>query len=174
MNPTQKPVSSTDEHLPSMADTLRHAALYLLRNGWTQDQFFADSGLHPVHRMVAFPAADVLGAIAVAITGRRFDYPEDIRTECGDYVFAEYRQTVTLLATWLDRDDPDLWNGQLPIDEAPHLVWTWNDHPDQEPGVVIDTLHRVAAELDNTNYQPDPARWAVEYAMRHPAGGETR
>ena len=136
MHPTHTPASDTAPMRHTVADTLRRAADYLTRHGWTQDQYYAHTDL----RSLDFPAADVIGAITLAVTGQRFDYPADIATTCGPDAFQEHRRAVACLANWLDADQSDLWPGHLNANDYPHLVAAWNDAPEQDAPGIIDTL----------------------------------
>jgi len=70
MHPTQHPVSAAPTQ-PRVADTLRRAALYLIRHGWTQDKHYNTTTDPTAERFtLLFPAADVLGALVLATTGR--------------------------------------------------------------------------------------------------------
>src|ERR1700730_10385627 len=53
---------------------LRAAALYLVRHGWTQREFYAPSD-------ALYPPADPYGAISLAATGQRIESIEDTVNE---------------------------------------------------------------------------------------------
>src|SRR5205085_352791 len=79
MHPTQDSVSVAPTR-PTIADTLRRAALYLIRHGWTQDNHYSNAMTPLILRTTTiFPAADVLGALVLAATGRTL-LPAEVAT----------------------------------------------------------------------------------------------
>ncbi len=170
MQSTQNPLSTADE--PSVADTLRHAALYLQRHGWTEDQFYADSGI-PAHlRQPGYPPADILGALLIAITGHRVDHPTDLRGE-NPSAWNLYQRCINALADWIDHN-ADLWHDHTPAHDATHRVCCFNDQPGQEPAEIVEALHHTAADLDGTNYQVNIFRYLAVHLATLPGPGGTR
>ena len=165
MHPTQNHARTA--LAPSSSDTLRGAACYLMNYGWTQDEFYADAALTPQQRLTGCPPADVLGAIMIAVSGHRYDSPQILLADRGEHAYTDYTRAVADLARWLHFEMPELWPGTLSDDDLPHLVWSWNDDPEQTAPAVIDTLARCAANL---NHEPAPsnlAELALSYAILH-------
>lgn len=140
MHSTHLPVSAARDE-STIADTLRLAALYLMRHGWVQDDFFAR---HPQHN--PFPAADLVGALVMVITGRRM-LPCEIAEVCGHDTSRRLRDILAYLAWWLGLRGAG--NGDyLPV------VQDWNDRPGRVPEEVIDELMAAAAHLRGETYRP--------------------
>jgi hypothetical protein len=140
MNPTQKP--ATEDWTP--ADTLRGAALYLERHGWTQGSYY--------HRIpgetVAMPPACALGAIGMALYGEPVSDPKSAAHALVRYfVLAEYALLDYLnLPPYVDPDDED-------GEPEPPGVYSWNDDPNQTATDVI-TAMRQAADAWDTHHTP--------------------
>ncbi len=162
MHPTQKSVSAA-VYQPAIADTLRRAALYLIRHGWIQDNHYANEMTPVILRTPTFPAADVLGALVLAVTGRTLT-PAEIARECGPDAAREYGNAVDYLADWLGlpRRAHDASRTR------PALVarcGQWNDSPWQDKAHVIDGLLSAAADADGTIYKPGTHRpYAADFA----------
>src|SRR5438067_801619 len=99
MHPTQNPVSVAPTR-PTIADTLRRAALYLIRYGWFQDNHYSTTKTPAAAPAAPFPAADVLGALVLATTGRTL-IPAEVAAECGDTAHRELHTAADYLADWL-------------------------------------------------------------------------
>lgn len=133
MNPTQ---NSTEVTEVTPAITLRHAALYLQRYGWTQGDYYRDHwDEHGTPGL--FPAACALGAIAAAVYGEaiaspedemlpEFDYVDDARHALGQYIC------------------PDVYD----YDPSIESVGDWNDDPSRTADEVISTLNDAADYWD--------------------------
>ncbi len=163
MHATQDPVSPATT--PTVADTLRRAALYLIRHGWTQDHTYDTPAIPPASD--TFPATDVLGALVLAVTGRTL-IPAELVRECDTATVREFNDAAVYLARWLgllaDTDpafDTDYW----PTLAAQNLLWKWNDSPWQDQAHVVDGLLCAAADADGTVYLPDSHRpYAADFA----------
>jgi hypothetical protein len=170
MHPTQNPVSAAP-YRPSVADTLRRAALNLIRHGWTQDNTYANEMTPAILRDHTFPAADVLGALVLAATGRTL-IPGEVAHECPQEEAREFDNAVVYLADWLGlADDPDytpdfgLSLDRHPAAAALTMLWRWNDAPWQDKSHVIDGLLAAAADYDHTIYKPGTHRpYAADFA----------
>ena len=166
MHPTQNPVSTAVT--PTVADTLRRAALYLIRHGWTQDNTYTDEMTPVILRTTAtFPAADVLGALVLAVTGQTL-IPAEIASEFGHSAAREFDTTANYLSDWLglSADYGDLYAaGFGPGIDIRDLLCRWNDAPWQDSAHVIDGLLSAAADCDGTVYKPGTHRpYAVDFA----------
>jgi hypothetical protein len=156
MHPTQNPVSAT-VYQPAIADTLRRAALYLIRHGWIQDNHYANEMTPVILRTPTLPAADVLGALVLAVTGRTLT-PAQIAVECGHNAAHELRDAVAYLVDWLGLEDRPGLDDQ-------RALWDWNDAPWQDKAHVIDGLLSAAADADGTIYKPGTHRpYAADFA----------
>lgn len=156
MQPTQNPVSPADQ--PQIAGTLRRAALYLIRYGWTQDNHYDNAS-------GTFPAADILGALTMAVTGHAV-LPSEIRTEAGANAHREYAAAMTYLVDWLALPD------QPGLDDEKALR-DWNDLPWLSKSDIINGLLGAAADIDGIIYRPGiHTPYAVDFAAMNvkPAG----
>jgi hypothetical protein len=136
--------------------TLRNAALYLTRHGWVTGRWFADTDGW-------LPAANVLGAIAMAAIGRPVREP--YRHESADIYYrvhgslsivecgCDFCTARTVLELFLT----DYFRGpavDLSLYELTDAA-CWNDEPDQ-------TCHGVVAMLEAAAYRweadPSPDR----------------
>jgi len=129
MHPTQQqapPVEVTP------ADTLRAAAVYLNRHGWTQRDYY----FNPEPGEDLLPAACALGAIGMAAHGRETDWPDDQRNPGA----AEFLSARRLLLDYLRR------TGQA--SRQAHAIGDWNDDPNQTHEAVVETLTAAADEWD--------------------------
>ncbi len=143
MHPTHHqpsdPTTGNVEATPGQ--TLRDAALYLQRHGWTQGahyDFTADT-FGPT------PPACVRGAIAIACYGEAVDNPwttdrpeqpqfTTVAAFFDDYLYLHHIHTLTDVD-----DDTDLC-----------AVW-WNDQPERTARQVIDVLRAAADDWDHTH-----------------------
>lgn len=141
MHSTHHPLSAARDESP-IADTLRLAALYLMRHGWVQHDYFAR---HPEPND-PFPPADLLGALVMVITGQKM-LPCEITEACGGDTYRQFTDTLTYLAWWLGLRDTG--NG-----EHLHVLQDWNDRPGRLPGDVIDELMAAAAHTRGQTYRP--------------------
>src|SRR2546423_2084123 len=125
MHPTQTPVSVAATR-PSIADPLRRAALFLIRHGWTQDNHYSNQMTPVILRTTTIlPAADVLGALVLAATGRTL-LPGEVATECGESAHRELHTAAGYLADWLGLTrQPDQPHAH---DPDPALM-VWDDAP---------------------------------------------
>jgi hypothetical protein len=168
MHATQNPVSPATH--PGIADTLRRAALYLIRHGWTQDTNYAKRTT-PVIPGNPMPAADVIGALVLATTGRTL-IPGEILRECGLDATCEFYNAVDYLTDWLGlSDEIDYASDKTPQ----RLLWDWNDAPWQDQAHVVDGLLCAAADADGTVYLPDSHRpYAADFAALGLTSGGAR
>lgn len=127
MKATHTPPTATASQ-PTPADLLRMAALYLVRHGWTQEDYYT------VVFDALTPRACVTGALAMATYGTPVDLP---------YVAdrpeqADYRAALTALVEYLDLAG---------VGE----VFLWNDAPIRTADEVIDTLNAAADQWDTAH-----------------------
>ena len=159
MQPTHRTASTAVA--PSIAGTLRRTALYLTRNGWIQDTTYAKPALSQAAHV--FPAADLLGALTVTITGRTI-LPAEVGTEAGTDAATEFASAVTYLAGWLClTDDVETTNDPY------RALWHWNDAPWQDLVHVVDGLLRAAADIDGLTY--NAAAFLVVHTNTDSIGG---
>jgi hypothetical protein len=142
MHPTHNPPTGVSAE-PSPADVLRAAALYLDRYGWHQGHFYADETLPPSQRSNPFPPACAIGAIRVAVTGRRTE-PAEVHHDPDQLVVIN--RAVCVLADHLGID-PDRYD---PVYE----VGCWNDVPMRTISEVTTVLHAAATEWDQRHGIP--------------------
>jgi len=156
MHPTQNPVSPATP--PIVADTLRRAALYLIRHGWTRDNHYANPAAPVILRTTdTFPAADVVGALVLAVTGRTL-IPAEVHAEAGPDAHQELAAAMAYLVDWLGLED------RPGLDDRRALA-DWNDSPWQDQAHVVDGLLCAAADADGTLYRPDLHRpYAADFA----------
>ncbi|MEV0810419.1 hypothetical protein [Micromonospora sp. NPDC050200] len=116
--------------LVTPADLLRFAALYLLRHGWTQGDYYT------VVFDALTPRACVSGAIGMAAYGTATELPFFTdRPECSDY-----RAAVWALIDFLDlNSSTDLFG--------------WNDDPRRTLTGVINALNFAADRWDRLHHQ---------------------
>jgi hypothetical protein len=148
MNPTHnQPTGAPTE--PSPAEVLRAAALYLERHGWHQGHFYADEVLPLSRRTSPFPPACAIGAIRIAVAGRRIDnWRLDRETDLA------INRAVCVLADHLDIA-PDQY-------DVIYEVGCWNDHATTISEVTT-ALHAAAQEWDVRHGIPvDHARYPHE------------
>jgi hypothetical protein len=129
MHPTQKQAPPV-EVTPSF--TLRAAAIYLERHGWTQRDYY----FNPAPDQDLLPAACVLGAIGMAAHGHEIDWPEN-RCYPGSEEFLHARR---LLLDYLRR------TGQA--SRRDNAISDWNDDPNQTAEAVITALQAAADDWD--------------------------
>jgi hypothetical protein len=150
---------------------LRAAALYLVRHGWTQRDFYAPSD-------ALYPAADPYGAISLAATGRRIESLEDTLDEQSPVFNA-----IAALEEYLTCAAPNAgglrsyggYIGGLRSYGGYVDVQEWNDHPNREAGEVVAAL-RAAADYWDLNeatrsWLSSPAGILREAAMYVRANG---
>jgi hypothetical protein len=155
MHATQNPAGPARQ--PEIAVTLRGAALYLIRHGWIQDNNYANQTTPAAFRQ-PMPAADVIGALVLACTGRTL-IPAEITRECGPDADRAYRNAARYLADWLGLPE------DAPGKTAERLLWEWNDSPWQDQAHIIDGLLCAAADADGTIYRPGTHRpYAADFA----------
>lgn len=130
MHSTHRP-RSADIHTMTPARVLRDAAAYLDQCGWTQFVLYILPDAHTV-----LPAADVRGAIHIAVAGIPVQ-PGDPRLTPTQR--ALIRETEALLADWL-RMDTTYPPGARPAD----VIGAWNDHPHRTTYDVLDALRDLA------------------------------
>jgi hypothetical protein len=137
MHPTQNPVSPAYDG-PTPADTLRGAALYLERHGWTQGDYYDYSDTDGTGSGLT-PKACAHGAIAIAAYGSPVEIPSHAnRAERPDFavaaaIFDDYIRVVVAPTT----DDPDDLAG----------IW-WNDADGRTATEVIAALRAAADDYD--------------------------
>ncbi|MBX7264787.1 hypothetical protein KIF24_01090 [Micromonospora sp. Llam7] len=134
MHATQNEVA---EQVTTPARTLRDAALYLSRHGWTQGAYYdATSGSFT-------PPACLVGAVGMVCYGgpvdapaQMFDAPE----------FADFESALVHLDRHLDAvvSDDEYKSGF-------DTVYDFNDAKDRTSGEVIAVLRAAANEWDRTN-----------------------
>lgn len=127
MHPTQNQ-SAEVEVTP--ADTLRGAALYLKRHGWTQVDYY---------RLIpgaSLPAACMLGGIGMAVHGQPIDDPMDPDLPA----WHQFQAAYDALCDYLTLNDP-AW-----ADSGHDTVGDWNDAPGRTVEQVITTLNNAADE----------------------------
>lgn len=119
---------------PTPADTLRRAAYYLQRHGWTRGAYYATTNTDT-------PPACVTGALAVAAYGYPHPdpYTDTFHPDSPDadrwhaFVTAEYQLSHHLGLKPADRDSLE-----------PETLYGWNDDPTRTGHEVIATLHAAA------------------------------
>ncbi|GIH14707.1 DUF6197 family protein [Rugosimonospora africana] len=148
---------------PTPADTLRHAALYLRRHGWTQGVYYARRNVNEVTGEASpnpTPSVCALGAIAMATYGRPVDYPFNPGHIDADV----FRYTSEVLRDHLELHvfgPPEHWW------EDRATVEDWNDHHAVSIDEIIETLEAAAHEWDSFNGIPT----APDTATEHTSGG---
>ncbi len=135
-NTTASPAPAVDI---SPATTLRGAALYLTRHGWTQDNYYADI-------TQPFPAACVTGAIAMAAYGRTTPYPSHTNAPG----VRDYRRAVDTLIDYLDSE-----GHPTDLDSDVVMPFSWNDDPDRTAEQITATLRAAADDYDWSHATPD-------------------
>ncbi|MFC0527240.1 DUF6197 family protein [Phytohabitans kaempferiae] len=146
MQPTQNPIAGM---VITPADTLRGAALYLIRHGWNQGDLFDRAVLADPD--VAFPPACGLGAIRMATIGSAEVIADLVTEEAVD----AFDQAVTAFADHLvlsygvNADVCDPVAVSL-IDQTAReqLVADWNDDSSRIGSHVIAALKGAADEWD--------------------------
>ena len=142
-----QPTQNTDlVEVITPADTLRGAALYLIRHGWFQGDMFDLSDPE-----VAFPPACGLGGIRMAVFGRTDIDADALTPEHAD----AFDHAVTALADHLvlsgavtaDVSD-SVAVSQIGSDAREELVADWNDDPSRIGSHVIAALKGAADEWD--------------------------
>ncbi|MDQ7910212.1 hypothetical protein RB614_37525 [Phytohabitans sp. ZYX-F-186] len=141
MQPTQNLVT---EPVITPADTLRGAALYLIRHGWHQRDLF-----DLTNPEVAFPPACGLGGIRMATIGRA-EVTADLVT---DEAVANFDQAVMAFADHLFTDygqpDPTASAGADDMPWPEQIVADWNDAYDRNVSQVVAALQGAAYQWDN-------------------------
>ena len=171
MHPTQNQVSPATPLM--VADTLRRAALYLIRHGWSQHRHYDNSAAPVILRTPdTFPTADVVGALVLAVTGQTRQ-PADLLRGWDSATVREFNDAIVYLASWLGllTDCDAVTDFRISVD-ALTLLWTWNDFRWQDQAHVIDGLLCAAADADGTVYIPDMHRpYAADFAALGLAAG---
>ena len=133
MQSTQHPATLPGDNASGSAATLRHAAAYLRRYGWTQYCYYrytldtAATG--------TFPQACVAGAIRCAVLGRPIENLLDV---IGTFWNDEEQEAIWAAEDLLaDLINPDRTPGAF---EPGELIHDWNDAPGRTLADVLDTL----------------------------------
>jgi hypothetical protein len=130
MQPTQNTAVLDDRPVrrtgADPASTLRAAALYLVRHGWTQGAFYEQT------TSVFTPAACMAGALGMVCYGRQVEAPANNVDDPGYGAFAAAAQH---LDDWLF-----VWHGVL--------AYGFNDTPGRTIGDVIRALDDAADQWD--------------------------
>lgn len=127
LHPTHRPVDLD----PTTARTLRDAAIYLRRHGWTQGQLFTALN-------VPTPAACAIGAVRIVVCGAADGiYIDDQAAQVGAALraFASYLDDAYY--AWGHNDAGEL---ACPDD----VVGDWNDDDDRTADQVITALDDAA------------------------------
>jgi hypothetical protein len=134
VHPTQNPPAEVA--VPTPAETLRDAALYLERRGWYRSEFF-DFEADP-----AFPPACAVGAARVALFGEPLAGLTRVQDQALNAV-------LVVLADYLTdpRDDDDLAYLYSPTNR----IGDWNDAYGRTADEVIATLRAAADDWDRTH-----------------------
>jgi hypothetical protein len=151
MHPTQKPAPCPPRLAGQLgiaevdvtpAQTLRGAALYVQRHGWTQHHYYWRTP-------GKLPAACALGAIGMAAHGQALDNPQDITLPA----WLAFHGAYETLNDYLELGghytvlDEDLFDQSS--------IGNWNDHTDQTAEQVIAALHAAADHWDNHHRTQD-------------------
>jgi hypothetical protein len=137
--------------VPTPADTLRHAALYLTRHGWIQDDYLASvpDATNP------FPPACAYGAIAAAANGTPVTAPRQQQGE-----------TRRAFALALDVFDGYLTEQLGPDQDGNEQSGAeWNDDDGRTATEVIAALNAAADRYEHTH------RYLAAYAAKTVPGG---
>ena len=114
------------------ADTLRGAALYLQRHGWTRFSYF--DGERPT------PPACAQGAIVVASYGVATEHP-----------YSQDSPQRRLFARTIKFFDDYIRSLVTSLDDEDYNATVWNDHPGRTAAEVITTLRNAAERWDATH-----------------------
>jgi hypothetical protein len=162
-NPPTEPIFGPDvEAVTTPAVTLRNAALYVERHGWTQSLFFDLAHDGP------FPPACAMGAIRMAVYGSTSLDPDTTDVDQQALLTRANRQ----LAGYLDPDfgiseDDDPYS-------ASDRIGDWNDETDRTAADVITTLREAADDWDRLHTGRYLTAYAANLAAIKSTGGDSR
>lgn len=147
MQPTQKPsvepaIGPAIVAVTTPAATLRDAALYLERHGWTQGLFFDLASDGP------FPPACAMGAIRMAVYGSTSADTDTINSVQPALVVNTYRHFAGYLDPVLIADLDQRPDASY---SASDIIGDWNDCADRTAAEVITILRDAADDWDRTH-----------------------
>jgi hypothetical protein len=147
VHPTHNPVSLAPT-VPTPADTLRHAALYLQRYGWAH-------GAPDDTTTSLFPPADAIAAVAIITDVADVDWSTHWTAD-NALNLRDFWAAITLLADYIDGNtiaEQDYAHLACHEDNeaAANNLWQWNEAPAQIATNVTDVMRLAADEYDRTH-----------------------